>query len=445
MKYNNNVVYLSYAISFLGSYVTICIAEQLRLLYMRSGHTGYERWKWFILMGVALGGVGIWCMHFIGMSAVRYEDANGQVVTLYFNAPITILSLVISIVTTAIGIWVMSHDRLFAKTKPEIFEMFVDDLKHLSLTELKKVRNFTLVKLTLTKNMKYLLLGGCITGCGVCFMHYIGMAAMTFHGTVHWNWGIVVASVLIAVFAATAAFWILFRLLSIFPGKESLRLLSSLIMGVAVCGMHYTAMEAATMDYDMQKAIDHPTQFQTNPMLLSGDTMEVPTLLSAMFVLWACVVLVMEDLRKQVQKYQFHFRRNHNDGSDIRSTESSMNEYYLNQNNNNSREKTRTSARQVNRVRVYATNSADKTYRTAATSSNTNAVEEDKEAMLNHSNNNNNNDVINLHTSGGNNQTEPNTKNFEMELHKKLSKLAPQNATMVQSDEEISVISRLDV
>ncbi|MFX9246825.1 MHYT domain-containing protein, partial [Acinetobacter baumannii] len=79
-------------------------------------------------MGVSLGGVGIWCMHFIGMAAMRLYNDEGERVHLYFNIPITVISLVIAIVMTAIGSFVLSQDRLFAKSQSELFEMFVDDL-----------------------------------------------------------------------------------------------------------------------------------------------------------------------------------------------------------------------------------------------------------------------------------------------------------------------------
>eukprot|EP00401_Gymnodinium_catenatum_P066577 CAMPEP_0117457476 /NCGR_PEP_ID=MMETSP0784-20121206/425_1 /TAXON_ID=39447 /ORGANISM="" /LENGTH=360 /DNA_ID=CAMNT_0005250945 /DNA_START=420 /DNA_END=1499 /DNA_ORIENTATION=+ len=93
-------------------------------------------------------------------------------------------------------------------------------------------------------------MGGLIFGSGVVVMHYIGMSAMRFQGKITWNYGYISASVIIAYIAATAAFWILFRLLTIYSTKEILRLSSSLLMALAVCGMHYTGSVAATFDFD---------------------------------------------------------------------------------------------------------------------------------------------------------------------------------------------------
>jgi NO-binding membrane sensor protein with MHYT domain len=313
MKYNNNIVYVSYAIAFLGSYITICLCDQLRLSYLRTTESSiYEKSKWFLLMGIALGGVGIWCMHFIGMSAMRMEDSAGDPVDFYYNIPITITSLIVSVLTTAMGMTIMSYDRLFAKTKKEILEMFVDDLKHLSLTDAKKAQDGTILMLILTKDVRFLIAGGVLTGGGVCIMHYCGMAAMQFHGNLVWNWGIVVASIFVAVFAATAAFWILFRLLSIFPGKESLRLMSAVIMGIAVCGMHYTGMEAANIIYDPHSASAHPDKFQNSSLYWEYDQLAMPTILSAVIVLLLLSMIIMEDMRRHIQS--FHLKTNYNSG-----------------------------------------------------------------------------------------------------------------------------------
>ncbi len=62
---------------------------------------------------------------------------------------------------------------------------------------------------------------------------------MAFPGDIAWDSGIIASSIVIALVASTAAFWILFRLLSLYPQKEVLRLGSAAIMTIAVCGMHY--------------------------------------------------------------------------------------------------------------------------------------------------------------------------------------------------------------
>jgi hypothetical protein len=84
-----------------------------------------------------------------------------------------------------------------------------------------------------------LLLGGTIIGLGVASMHYLGMGAVRVNASLSYNYGIVAASVVIAVIAGTAALWMALRLDSVWS-----TFIASLIAGVAVNGMHYTGMAA---------------------------------------------------------------------------------------------------------------------------------------------------------------------------------------------------------
>ena len=70
-------------------------------------------------------------------------------------------------------------------------------------------------------------------------MHYIGMAAMRMPDTMRYNPVLVGLSIVIAVVAGTAALWAALRLTTMWS-----TLAASLIMGVAVSGMHYTGIAA---------------------------------------------------------------------------------------------------------------------------------------------------------------------------------------------------------
>ncbi len=86
--------------------------------------------------------------------------------------------------------------------------------------------------------------GGVLMGCGVIGMHYTGMAAMELSGTMHYKPGLFILSSLIAILAAIVAM----GLTTHFGNKEgarfSLKVIASLVMGMAVFGMHYTGMAA---------------------------------------------------------------------------------------------------------------------------------------------------------------------------------------------------------
>jgi NO-binding membrane sensor protein with MHYT domain len=116
-----------------------------------------------------------------------------------YNVPITILSMVIAVVVVGIGTFIVGY----------------------------------------REGTWALVLGGVIIGLGVASMHYIGMSAIRVQGSLSYNPLLFAASVVIAVIAGTAALWAAVRLHTLLS-----TIVASLIMGVAVNGMHYTGMAA---------------------------------------------------------------------------------------------------------------------------------------------------------------------------------------------------------
>ncbi|MGO4779962.1 MHYT domain-containing protein, partial [Lysobacter sp. 2RAB21] len=72
-------------------------------------------------------------------------------------------------------------------------------------------------------------------------MHYAGMAAMLMPADTVYDSALVMTSAAIAIVASIVALWLAFNL----RGWGQM-LGSALVMGVAVCGMHYTGMLAAS-------------------------------------------------------------------------------------------------------------------------------------------------------------------------------------------------------
>ncbi|MEJ5988960.1 MHYT domain-containing protein [Ramlibacter sp. PS3R-8] len=145
--------------------------------------------------GLALGGIGVWSMHFIGMVALKLDVATG------YSMLETIVSLVAAILATALAL-------LLVAKRPDHFPT--------------------------------LLGAGFMLGMGVVVMHYLGMFGMRFAGFIRWNFLVIGLSACIAVVAATAALWLAFNTRTLGP-----RICAALLMGVAVCSMHYTGMNAA--------------------------------------------------------------------------------------------------------------------------------------------------------------------------------------------------------
>jgi len=180
---------LAYLTSCLGCFLGLQCTARARAMQ------GAQRARWLVLAAVSIGATGIWVMHFIAMLGFTIP---GQMIT--YNVPTTIASMVIAVAVVGVGLFIVG----FGGEGPGP-----------------------------------LLLGGTIIGIGVASMHYLGMWAMRMPDTMGYNTGLLAASVLIAIVAGTAALWAALRLGSLWH-----TLLASLIMGVAVSGMHYTGMAA---------------------------------------------------------------------------------------------------------------------------------------------------------------------------------------------------------
>lgn len=286
-SYHSSVILLSFGIAFLGSYIAITACEQYRLCRIGIVQSQYiPPFAYLIVMALCLGGVGIWCMHFVGMSAVNMH-ADGERMDVRYDTGLTLLSLILVIVLTMLGFYVSSFDKVFMKTKREIIEMFVEDARKMSMKKIKNITVLQTIGIIGTRAPQHLLAGGFLTGSGVVVMHYVGMAAMQFEGKIVWNAGIIAASAIIAFAASTAAFWILFRLLSIYPNKENLRIACAFTMAVAVCGMHYVGMSAATFEHvpGLQLPTSHHSITDTEAFHAGMVTAALVALLAGMIAL----------------------------------------------------------------------------------------------------------------------------------------------------------------
>jgi NO-binding membrane sensor protein with MHYT domain len=180
---------LGYVMSCLGCFLGLRCTTRARATH------GAQRARWLLLATVSIATTGIWVMHFVAMLGFTIP---GQTIT--YNVPVTILSMVIAIAVVGVGLLIVGFGSAGPRSLP---------------------------------------LGGIIIGFGVASMHYIGMAAMRMPDIVRYNNTVVVLSIVIAVVAGTAALWAALRLSTVWS-----TLVASLIMGVAVSGMHYTGIAA---------------------------------------------------------------------------------------------------------------------------------------------------------------------------------------------------------
>src|ERR1700739_2657837 len=90
--------------------------------------------------------------------------------------------------------------------------------------------------------MLRLTLSSCLMGGGIFTMHYIGMSALSASAYMIHDRNYVAASMAIAIAASGLALW-----LAAGRGGRPPLILSAIAFGIAVSGMHYTAMGGLTL------------------------------------------------------------------------------------------------------------------------------------------------------------------------------------------------------
>ncbi|WP_333740451.1 MHYT domain-containing protein [Streptomyces sp. IBSBF 2806] len=181
------------------AYLMACLGGALGLRCTTRAMLVAYSWRpgWLALGSAAIGS-GIWTMHFIAMIGFTVEGAP-----IHYDKPTTYASLGVAILMVGVGIFIVGYK---GATGTALFT------------------------------------GGTITGLGIASMHYLGMAGMRFNGDFEYNTFTVGASVVIAMVAATAALWAAGQVRGFLWSVGA-----SLVMGLAVTGMHYTGMTALSV------------------------------------------------------------------------------------------------------------------------------------------------------------------------------------------------------
>ncbi len=190
LSYQPWLVVLSVVIAIQGAYVGFGLAVQI-------GEALGTRRR-LLLAGAAFSfAVAIWTMHFVGMLAARLPFPVD-----YLVFP-TLLSFLVCVIVVGIAVYAISAGQL------------------------------TPLRLTLS---------AALMGTGIFSMHYIGMFALHDSAIMVHAPAYVLASLVIAVVASALALW-----LAAEPGTRPPLVRSAAAFGMAVSGMHYTAMAGMTL------------------------------------------------------------------------------------------------------------------------------------------------------------------------------------------------------
>ena len=185
-EHDFRLVLVAGIICLLAAITAFSILEQARA-------AGSRRAAWLALAAF-VSGTGIWSTHFVAMLAYQPDLPVG------YDLELTLLSIAAAIAINGVG-WCVS----------------------------------------LSAGRWSAPIGGAIVGAGIGTMHYIGMSAVNVAGSMVWDQGFVTGSILIGVLLSAAAAHEHRRRKSLFAWRPAL------LFTLAICGLHFTAMAAATI------------------------------------------------------------------------------------------------------------------------------------------------------------------------------------------------------
>jgi NO-binding membrane sensor protein with MHYT domain len=245
---------LSYVVASVGALLGLRAVTRARACQ------GASRSRWLALAGLTMGGVGIWAMGFAGLLGFSVSSETTR-----YSVPVTILSLLVAIATVTAGLLIVGFSG--EESGP-------------------------------------LVAAGLIAGAGLALSQYVGLAAMRMPGALGYDPVLFIVSIAIAIVAATAILWSAVRLRRVWATVAV-----SLLLGIAVSAVHYTAMAAVRIS---------PASVPTGMIIGGGGgataaSYVLPVVLGvsiAAFLAWAAVALApTEDAMRYDAALLDHIRR----------------------------------------------------------------------------------------------------------------------------------------
>ncbi|WP_028612458.1 bifunctional diguanylate cyclase/phosphodiesterase [Paenibacillus harenae] len=203
-SYNYYIISLSIVIAILASYSALNVTAKI------SDASGKTKFFW-LFAGALVMGSGVWSMHFVGMLAFHLNTS------VRYDVFLTVMSMLASVISSFIAFYI---------TMPKAI------------------------------NWHKIAIGGFVMGSGIVTMHYMGMEAMIMPVHLSYNRVIWALSAVIALVVSYVALLLFLRFRN--HSRSSLtKWLSAVVMGFAVCGMHYTGMKAARFQNHAGTVMEH--------------------------------------------------------------------------------------------------------------------------------------------------------------------------------------------
>jgi PAS domain S-box-containing protein len=197
-QYNTSMVVLSFVVAIISAYVTFSYSERYKL------SQGNIKLAW-LFFGSLVMGMGVWSVHFIGMLAYQVP------IVMNYNLTITIASMLPAILAASAMIKTISKKNIDKKTA---------------------------------------IKGGILMGGGIGAMHYSGMMAMEFEGSMAYDPTLFALSIVIAITLSYFAISLKSILTNLNFKPSYMQFFCCFVMGLAIAGMHYAGMAATILFSD---------------------------------------------------------------------------------------------------------------------------------------------------------------------------------------------------
>ncbi|KAK4185155.1 hypothetical protein QBC35DRAFT_390119 [Podospora australis] len=200
-KFDPGLLTLSFLVSLVGAVST------LELINRRTSRKGYYNNLLLFAAAVTMGGVAIWCMHYIGNRATIFLDGQPELQIVY-SVRVTVASFFVPILVLLAAFFVVTHN-------------------------VSGVSWWRIV------------VSGLLSGGAICGMHYLGNASVSNYICAY-NAAFVAGSVVIAVAASTIALALFFVFRASWSNSWWKRLGCAVVLAGAVSGMHWCGAVGTT-------------------------------------------------------------------------------------------------------------------------------------------------------------------------------------------------------
>ncbi|KAF4919248.1 Signaling protein YkoW [Colletotrichum viniferum] len=250
--FNGGFITLSFAVSLIGA------ASTLELLNRRTSPKGKFNHLLLVSAAVTMGGIAIWCMHFIGNRAIDLADGEAELQIAYSSG------------FTALSFFVPIAVLLAA---------------------------FVAVGINNTVSWWRVAVGGVLAGAAICGMHYLGNNSIDNYICIY-NPVNVIGAALIAVAASIVALSLFFVFRAAWTNSWWKRATCAVVLAGAVSGMHWCA--ATGTEYQLVRLNTGSNELSRNTTVIVVICLSI----GACFIMGGTAIYTARIMRRYASKAQ---------------------------------------------------------------------------------------------------------------------------------------------